>query len=91
MASRRKSAPYPVPPPGDWPGEPRCGHCGDLACCPRLEERVKVLEGHRNQWRRIAFRLEEELRKHDRAACDAVFESADVEALERQGTEGDGR
>ena len=39
-------------------------------------ERIKVLEGHREQWRRIAFRLYDELEKHDKETADAVFENA---------------
>lgn len=39
--------------------------------------RIKQVERHRDQWRRIAWRLEEELRKHDEAAARAIFESAD--------------
>ena len=59
-------------------------HCA-LACLiqgirdgadERNAERITTLDGHRNQWRRIAFRLEEELRKHDKAAGDAIFENA---------------
>lgn len=43
----------------------------------RNAERIAKLDGHRNQWRRIAFRLEEELRKHDKEAGDAIFENWD--------------
>jgi hypothetical protein len=38
-------------------------------------DRIKVLEGHRNQWRRIAFRLFDELRKHDVLAAEEIFAS----------------
>ena len=43
----------------------------------RLLARSKVLEGHRNQWRKIAFALYDELKKHDKPAADAVFENYD--------------
>lgn len=42
-----------------------------------LRDRVKVLEGHRDQWRKLAFTLYDELKKHDQAAGDAVFENYD--------------
>ena len=46
-------------PAKDEPGEPRCGNCGDIACCPRLEARIEVLEGHRRRYSRLAFDLME--------------------------------
>jgi hypothetical protein len=48
------------------------------------DDRIRVLEGHRDQWRRIAFRLSDALEKYDEAAARAIFESAD---LLRQGTD----
>lgn len=45
----------------------------------QLRERVRVLEGHRNSWRRIAWRLEEELRKHDPDMAKAIIENVPQE------------
>lgn len=41
----------------------------------RLLARVKVLEGHRDQWRKLAFALYDVARKHDKVKADAVFEN----------------
>jgi hypothetical protein len=43
-------------------------------CVTGYGERIKALEGHRNQWRRIAWRLHEELRKHDAATADGIID-----------------
>lgn len=42
------------------------------------DARIKALEGNRDQWRRIAFRLSDALEKYDEAAARAIFEAADV-------------
>lgn len=47
------------------------------------DTRIAQLEGHRNQWRRVAFRLYEELRKYEPEKADAIIEVGAPEELKR--------
>lgn len=44
----------------------------------RNADRIKALEGHRKTWRRLAFRLYDELRKHDVIIAEAIFASEEA-------------
>jgi hypothetical protein len=45
----------------------------DAATTDAREQRIAKLEGHRNTWRRIAYRLADELAKHDASAAERLL------------------
>lgn len=84
----------------------KCINCGqasvklteeDAALVETLRARIKVLEGHRNTWRNIAYRLFDIASKHEPETADAVFadptygEPSMREGSERQSEETKGK
>jgi hypothetical protein len=65
-----------------------CPDCANVSVETLCDERSKFKK-HRNTWRRIAFRLYDELKKHDVMTAEEIFRSDD-EPTQRQGTETEG-